>query len=63
MPKEKAFTFGTCRYEHTSPKRERLSAKTKVLNVILTFGEALKLDLAVDECVRKLDLPPFYVPT
>jgi hypothetical protein len=55
MAKEKEFTFGTCEYERISPQKATLSADTSVLNVILPFEEALKLNLAVDECVRKLN--------
>lgn len=55
MAKEKAFTFGTCEYERTSPERSQLLSDTSILNVILPFEEALKFDLAVNECVRKLN--------
>jgi len=53
-PKTREFTFGTCAFDGTSPKREALGATTKILNVMLTFEEALKLNLAIDECVRSL---------
>lgn len=55
MTQEKEYTFGTCEYERTSPQREELSGETGVLNIILSFEEALKLDLAVNECIRKLN--------
>lgn len=55
MTKEKEFTFGICEYERISPQKEKLTADTSVLNIILPFEEALKLNLAVDECVRKLN--------
>jgi hypothetical protein len=55
MPQEKEFTFGTCEYERISPQKDALSKETSVLNVILPFEEALKFNLAVDECVRKLN--------
>ena len=51
----KSYTFGTCSYERTSPARSALSPDTKVVNIIVPFEEALKLNLAVDECVRKLN--------
>ena len=51
----KSYTFGTCAYDRTSPPRTTLSPETKVLNVFLSFEEALKLNLAIDECVRKLN--------
>ena len=50
----KTDTFGTCAYSKTSPSKEKFSSETKILNVILTFEEALKLNLAVDECIRSL---------
>jgi hypothetical protein len=49
MIKEKEYTFGTCEYERISPHKDKLSADTRVLNVILPFEEALKLNLAIDE--------------
>jgi hypothetical protein len=55
MPDEKQFTFGTCQYERTSPARSELSSQTAVLNIMIPFEEALKFNLAVDECVRKLN--------
>jgi hypothetical protein len=55
MTEEKQFTFGTCEYERTSPARAELSNQTSVLNIIIPFEQALKLNLAVDECVRKLN--------
>ena len=53
--KTKQYTFGTCAYEKTSPLRKTLSANTKALNVLISFEEALKLNIAIDECVRKLN--------
>ena len=54
-PTLKKFSFGGCDFSRTSPRREALSANTAVLNVILSFEDALKLNLAIDECVRKLN--------
>lgn len=53
MPLKKKFTFGTCGYTRTSPKT--LSSDSKAINILLPFEEALKLNLAVDECVRRLN--------
>lgn len=53
--KLKTFSFGGCDFARTSPKREALSPTTSVLNVTLTFEDALKLSLAINECVRKLN--------
>ncbi len=60
MPKDKSenqkeFTFGTCEYSYTSPERSQISPSTSVLNVVIPFEDALKLNLAIDECVRKLN--------
>ena len=55
MPETKSFSFGGCSFEKLSPKLEKLDSKTKVLNVTLSFEDALKLNLAIDECVRKLN--------
>lgn len=54
-PKKKSFSFGTCSFARTSPNRGSLSGTTKILNVSLTFEEGLKLSLAIDECLRKLN--------
>jgi hypothetical protein len=48
-------TFGTCAYECSKPAREALTNATKIINVHLSFDEALKLNLAIDECVRFLN--------
>ncbi len=60
MPKNrittpKKYTFGTCGFSRTSPHRDVISPNTKVLNVIVSFEDALKLNLAISECVRKLN--------
>jgi hypothetical protein len=56
MPeKEKGYTFGTCSYDRTMPTKASLSPETRAINVIVPFEEALKLNLAVDQCVRKLN--------
>ena len=52
---EKKFTFGTCEYAFTYPNQNTLSPQTKILNIIIPFEEALKLNLGVDECIRKLN--------
>ena len=55
-PPIKQFAFGTCSFASTSPERGRgLTSDTKILNVQVTFEEALKLNLAIDECIRKLN--------
>jgi len=54
-PRVKAFSFGGCKFSGTSPKLSAFSPKTPMLNVFMSFEEALKLSLAVQECVRKLN--------
>ena len=51
----KTFSFGGCDIMKTSPLREALSPNTAVLNVTISFEDALKINLAIDECVRKLN--------
>jgi len=51
----KTFSFGSCNYDRTSPPREKLSLDTKAVNVLVPFEDALKLNLAIDECVRALN--------
>jgi hypothetical protein len=51
----KSFTFGTCAFERTSPARHEMSSGTRAINIYIPFEEALKFNLAVDECVRKLN--------
>lgn len=53
--REKKFTFGTCEYAFTYPNQTTLSPQTKVLNIFIPFDEALKLNLGIDECIRKLN--------
>jgi len=45
-------SFGACTFDSVSPKA--LSASTTTLNVALSFEEALKLNLAIDEAVHQL---------
>ena len=51
----KTFTFGGCYFSQTSPPLEKLSPNTPVLNIGIKFEEALKLHLAIGECIRKLN--------
>lgn len=52
---KKGGTFGTCSYERTSPPKEELAAGKQVINLVIKFEEALKLNLAIDECIRQLN--------
>lgn len=58
MPKKiatKTFSFGGCTFSSTSPEWKNVTTSTPILNVQITFEEALKLSIAIDECVRKLN--------
>ena len=50
---EKKDSFGTCRFSKTSPVS--IKEDTTTINFTISFEEALKFNLAVDECVRKLN--------
>jgi hypothetical protein len=49
----KTDSFGACSFDSLSPTA--LDGKTNAINLALSFEEALKLNLAIDECVRKLN--------
>ena len=53
--KKKVYSFGACAFNGTSPQRDKLCSTTKILNIFIPFEEALKLNLSIDECVRKLN--------
>lgn len=53
--KTKSFSFGGCTVANFSPAVSVLSPATKMLNVSITFEDALKLNLALQECIRKLN--------
>ena len=48
-------TSGGCCFHKTSPQKSELSAETKALNVIIPFPEALRLSLALQDCLLKLN--------
>jgi hypothetical protein len=50
---KKSTTFGGCDLEHVSP--DEVSETTRMIVVTLSFEEALKLSLAVDEGLRALN--------
>jgi hypothetical protein len=54
-PAVKTFSFGGCDFGCTSPHIAALSPNTQVLNIEIGFEEALKLHLAIGECIRKLN--------
>ncbi len=51
----KTSSFGGCEFGKLSPQLSKLSADTRVLNVTLSFEDALKIHLAIGECVRQLN--------
>ena len=55
MPKQKTFSFGGCDFGATSPSIAELSPATPMFNITVPFEEALKLHLAIGECIRKLN--------
>ena len=48
-------TSGGCIIHRTSPNRSQLNGETKALNVIISFPEALRLGLALQDCLLKLN--------
>lgn len=50
---EKTGSFGACGFRKMSPGE--VSSGTKAINFVMPFEEALKLNVAIDECVRKLN--------
>lgn len=54
-PRRKTFSFGGCEFGKVSPPLPSLSDQTAILNVTLSFEDSLKLSLAIDECIRKLN--------
>jgi hypothetical protein len=55
MEEEKTFSFGSCEFVKISPPQDRFSPTVKKLNIMIPFEEALKLNLAIDERIRKLN--------
>lgn len=53
--RQKTRSFGACSFGKTSPPIGNLKAGTKALNVHLSFENAMKLNLAIDEGVRQLN--------
>lgn len=52
-PKTKS-TFATCALDHTSPIRENVSKKTKVINAVVSYNEALKLQMGLQAALLHL---------
>lgn len=47
-------TFGGCAFVRTSPLRKSFSPQTKILNVKVSFDQALLLRLALEQATQKL---------
>jgi hypothetical protein len=54
-PTPKKKSFGGCNFSRTSPPASTFSQATKTINVDIPFEDALKLNVAIDECVRRLN--------
>jgi hypothetical protein len=54
-PEFKTFSFGSCDVARIGPPIEDLDGDNRAINIALTFEDALKLNLAIDECVRQLN--------
>ena len=52
---EKTFVSGTCYYERLSPPREEVTTETPILNIQLDLEQALRLELALSETIRKIN--------
>ena len=52
---KKTGSFGTCSYGWTSPQRSKLTNGTVILNVGVSFDEALKLYRALDEALSAIN--------
>jgi len=55
MPTQTKEGFGGCAIARYSPEKEKFSESPKIVNVIVSFEEALKLNLALDECLRQVN--------
>ncbi len=51
----KTFASGGCKVAYIGPPVSTFSRRTPALNVSVSFEEALKLNPAIDECVRQLN--------
>jgi hypothetical protein len=52
---EKTTSYGSCSFERVNPSREDLSSATPKLNLFVSFEEALKLNLAIQERLRAIN--------
>jgi hypothetical protein len=52
---QKTFSFGEGKCAKMSPPREAINSETKAINLTFTLEEALMLNLAIDECIRRVN--------
>jgi len=52
--KKNTFTYGSARINRLSPKIEDVSERTKAVNIVLSYEEALKLNMALQNGLMKL---------
>ncbi len=55
MAASKTKSFGFCKITSYNPKKECFNERTKMVNIMLTFEEALKIGLALDEGIRSIN--------
>ncbi|MBU1320642.1 MAG: hypothetical protein KKG33_06535 [candidate division Zixibacteria bacterium] len=55
MPTQTKEGFGGYAIARYNPDKEKLSQSPKIFNVVVSFEEALKLNLALDECLRQVN--------
>jgi DNA/RNA endonuclease G (NUC1) len=46
--------FATCAYSHTAPSRQDLTADTRILNVVVGYDEALKLQMGLQSALLQM---------
>lgn len=47
-------SFATLAYSHSSPVRKELSPATKILNVVISYEEALKLNMGLQAALIQM---------
>jgi len=52
--KKNTFTYGSAGVDHISPSPEKITEKTKAINVVLSYEEALKLHMALQNGLLEL---------
>ena len=52
---EKTTSFGSCPFERINPAREELDGATQKMNIVVSFDNALKLNLAIQSALLSLN--------